>query len=85
MNTLIVYYSMSGNTVYAAAIKKLVRTPVATVGAHGDPELMEDLVASGKVDVVEIARGLMADPDLVNKVRTGVLAFSGSGPLRGMP
>ena len=44
---------------------------MATVGAHGNPEIMEELVASGKVDVVEIARGLMADPDLVNKIRAG--------------
>jgi len=59
------------NAVYAEAIKQHVRTPVATVGAHGNPEIMEELVASGKVDVVEIARGLMADPDLVNKIRAG--------------
>ena len=59
------------NAVYAEAIKKYVSTPVATVGAHGNPEIMEELVASGKVDVVEIARGLMADPDLVNKIRAG--------------
>ena len=59
------------NAVYAEAIKQHVRTPVATVGAQGDPEIMEELVASGKVDVVEIARGLMADPDLVNKIRAG--------------
>ena len=61
----------SCNAVYAEAIKKHVATPVATVGAHGNPEIMEELVASGKVDVVEIARGLMADPDLVNKIRSG--------------
>ena len=59
------------NAVFAEAIKKHVSTPVATVGAHGNPEIMEELVASGKVDVVEIARGLMADPDLVNKIRAG--------------
>ena len=59
------------NAIYAEAIKKHVSTPVATVGAHGNPEIMEELVASGKVDVVEIARGLMADPDLVNKLRAG--------------
>ena len=59
------------NAVFAEAVKQHVSTPVATVGAHGNPEIMEELVASGKVDVVEIARGLMADPDLVNKIRAG--------------
>ncbi len=61
----------SCNAIYAEAIKKHVSTPVATVGAHGNPEIMEELVASGKADVVEIARGLMADPDLPNKIRAG--------------
>ena len=59
------------NAVYAAEIKKHVSTPVAAVGALGDPEQMEELIASGKCDVVEIARGLMADPDMPNKIRAG--------------
>ncbi len=59
------------NAVYAEAIKQHVKTPVATVGAHGNPELMEELLASRKVDVIEIARGLIADPDLPNKLRAG--------------
>jgi len=59
------------NAIYAEEIKKHVKTKVATVGAHGNPELMEELVASGKVDIIEIARGLMADPDLPNKLRAG--------------
>jgi 2,4-dienoyl-CoA reductase-like NADH-dependent reductase (Old Yellow Enzyme family)/thioredoxin reductase len=59
------------NVKYAAEIKKHVKTPVATVGALSDPELMEDIIASGKADVVEIARGLLADPDLPKKARMG--------------
>ena len=61
----------SCNVKYAEAIKKHVSTPVATVGAHCDPELMEEIIASGKADVVEIARALMADPDLPRKARAG--------------
>lgn len=59
------------NVKYAAEIKKHVKTPVATVGALCDPELMEEIIASGKADVVEIARGLLADPDIPLKARTG--------------
>lgn len=59
------------NVKYAAEIKKHVKTPVATVGALGDPELMEEIIASGKADIVEIARGLIADPDIPLKARTG--------------
>jgi NADPH-dependent 2,4-dienoyl-CoA reductase/sulfur reductase-like enzyme len=59
------------NAHYAADIKKLVKTPVATVGAFTDPAQMEELIASGQVDVVEVARGLIADPDLPRKARAG--------------
>jgi NADPH-dependent 2,4-dienoyl-CoA reductase/sulfur reductase-like enzyme len=59
------------NVKYAAEVKKHVKTPVATVGALADPELMEEIIASGKADVVEIARGLLADPDIPQKARTG--------------
>lgn len=59
------------NVKYAAEIKKHVKTPVATVGALTDPALMEEIIASGKADVVQIARGLIAEPDLPNKARAG--------------
>ena len=61
----------SCNVVYAAAIKPHVEVPVATVGAHSDPGLMEEILASGKADVIEMARALLADPALPNKARAG--------------
>ena len=59
------------NVVYAAEVKKHVNSPVAAVGALGDPELMEEIIASGRADVVMAARALMADPDMPNKARAG--------------
>ncbi len=59
------------NVKYAAEIKKYVSTPVATVGALADPELMEEIIATGKADVVEVARGLIADPDIPMKAMLG--------------
>ena len=59
----------SCNVQYAAAIKPHVQTPVATVGAHCDPALLEEIIASGKADVIEMARALLADPELPNKAR----------------
>ncbi|MDR0817591.1 MAG: 2-enoate reductase, partial [Clostridiales Family XIII bacterium] len=59
------------NVKFAAEIKKHVKTPVATVGALSDPELMEEIIASGQADVVEIARGLLADPDIPLKAHSG--------------
>jgi 2,4-dienoyl-CoA reductase-like NADH-dependent reductase (Old Yellow Enzyme family)/thioredoxin reductase len=59
------------NVHLAAEIRKHVNTPVATVGALADPELMEEIIADGRADVVELARGLFADPDLPGKARAG--------------
>jgi NADPH-dependent 2,4-dienoyl-CoA reductase/sulfur reductase-like enzyme len=59
------------NVQFAAEIKKHVKTPVAAIGALSDPDLMEEIIASGKADVIEAARALLADPDLPNKARAG--------------
>ena len=59
------------NVKYAAEIRKHVRTPVAAVGALSDPAQMEEIIALGQADVVEMARQLLADPDTPNKLRTG--------------
>lgn len=57
------------NVYLAAEIKKNVSVPVATVGALNSPEKMEEIIASGKADVVEMARALLADPFLPRKIR----------------
>ncbi len=59
------------NVKYAAEIKKHVTTPVATVGALSDVDLMEEIIRTGKADIVEVARGLLADPDLPLKAMLG--------------
>ena len=56
------------NVKYAAEIKKRVSIPVATVGALGEPEQMEAILAEGKADIVCMARALLADPELPKKV-----------------
>lgn len=59
------------NVRFAAEVKKHVKTPVATVGSLSDPAMMEEIIASGKADIVEMARSLMADPDLAVKAHAG--------------
>lgn len=60
------------NVKYAAEIKKHVKhTPVATVGALSEPELMEEIIASSKADIVQLARGLICEPDLPIKLQVG--------------
>lgn len=60
------------NVYLAEAIKKAMKyTPVVTVGALGNPELMEDILSQGKADMVALGRPLLADPDLPNKLKAG--------------
>ncbi|MCL2126067.1 MAG: FAD-dependent oxidoreductase, partial [Oscillospiraceae bacterium] len=60
------------NVKYAAEVKKHVKiSKVATVGALSNPALLEEIIASGKADVVEMGRGILCDPDLPNKAREG--------------
>ena len=65
-------FSEHGMNVYLAEeIKKHVKKPVATIGGLNDPEQMEEIIASGKADVVYMGRALLADPYLPQKVVSG--------------
>jgi 2,4-dienoyl-CoA reductase-like NADH-dependent reductase (Old Yellow Enzyme family) len=59
---------------FSAEIKAYLKahghdTAVATTGKISDPDDAERLLSSGQVDIVGIARGLLADPDWIKKVR----------------
>ncbi|MDR1358054.1 MAG: FAD-dependent oxidoreductase, partial [Coriobacteriales bacterium] len=56
------------NVYLAEEIKKHVSVPVATIGALSDPDQMEEILRSGKADIVYMARGMLADPEFANKV-----------------
>lgn len=63
------WFEEHGRNVYLAAeIKKHISKPVATLGGLNDPAMMEEIIASGKADIVEMARALLADNQLPNKV-----------------
>ena len=60
------------NVKYAAEVKSAVRhSKVAAVGAIAEPALMEDIIASGKADVIMLCRQLLADPDTPIKAQSG--------------
>lgn len=68
-NTHLPMFAPHGNNVYLAAeIKKHVSKPVATIGAINSPVMMEEIISSGKADVIYMARELLADPWLPQKV-----------------
>ena len=59
------------NVHYAEEMKKHVNIPVSTIGALNEPEMMEDIITSGKADAVVMARALLADPYLPKKALMG--------------
>ncbi len=65
------FYPHGLNAELAAEVKKNVHIPVAVVGAISDPEKAEEIIASGKADVVEMARALIVDPFFPTKVKEG--------------
>jgi 2,4-dienoyl-CoA reductase (NADPH2) len=54
----------------AAAVKKVVSVPVITVGRL-DPVVGERILEEGKADFIGMCKGLMADPEIVNKIASG--------------
>ena len=56
---------------WAEKMKEKVRIPVGVVGAILTPEDAEEIIASGKADIVVIGRSLIADPFWVKKAKEG--------------
>ena len=71
VTTLPMFADHGANVYLAAEIKKHVSKPGACVGALNDPAHMEQIIAEGKADVVYMARALLADPFLPDKIMAG--------------
>lgn len=61
----------ANNVLYAEEVKKSVKIPVITVGRITDPFLAEDIIQTGKADMISLGRESLADPELPNKVAAG--------------
>ncbi|MGH0034001.1 MAG: FAD-dependent oxidoreductase [Myxococcota bacterium] len=59
------------NLAGARAVKHAVDVPVMTVGRIHDPRLGEAILQRGDADLIVMARPLLADPELPDKLRTG--------------
>lgn len=55
----------------ATAIKVAVDIPVIVAGKIHIPELAEEIIETGKVDMVAFGRALIADPEFPNKIVSG--------------
>lgn len=65
------FFPRGVNVYLSAEIKKHVNKPVACVGSLNDPAQMEEIIATGQADMVEIGRALVADPYLPKKALEG--------------
>jgi 2,4-dienoyl-CoA reductase-like NADH-dependent reductase (Old Yellow Enzyme family)/thioredoxin reductase len=65
-------YKEAWRTSYAEELKKEgVKIPVVAVGMIRNPSVAEDIISSGKADLVALGRTLIADPDWPVKAETG--------------
>lgn len=55
----------------AKAVKEKFGKPVINAGNYRDPAVVEKVLESGDVDIVGMGRGLITDPEWVNKVKNG--------------
>ncbi len=62
-----------GYSYLAAAVKKAVKIPVIASNRINDPVEAERIIAVGLADMVNMGRGLLADPELPNKAQAGEL------------
>ena len=56
---------------FAETIRKAAGGPVIAVGKIWDPNLAEEIIRSGKADLIALSRPLLADPDLPRKWKEG--------------
>jgi 2,4-dienoyl-CoA reductase-like NADH-dependent reductase (Old Yellow Enzyme family)/thioredoxin reductase len=55
------------NVENATAVKRAVKIPVIAVGRIVDVQQAADVIATGRADMVSMARALLCDPEIVNK------------------
>jgi len=64
-------YPDAYNVPVAAAIRQVVPVPVMVVGRIHQPSVAARVITQGSADIVMMARPLLADPELPNKLRRG--------------
>lgn len=56
---------------YCKMVKAVVDVPVLCAGRMDHPDMAQEAVEDGSCDIVSLGRPLLADPDYVNKLRSG--------------
>ncbi len=63
--------SLAPNATLTEVVKRVVKVPIICVGRITNPWIAEQVLASGKADMVGMARALLADPEFPNKAYHG--------------
>lgn len=56
---------------YAKLMKETVDVPIICAGRMDDPDMALEAIENGETDLISLGRPLLADPDYVNKLRSG--------------
>lgn len=62
------YFKAAANADLAAAIRRVVNIPVIANGGFQERDIIDQALATGKCDMIAIARPLLANPDLVKQL-----------------
>ncbi len=65
------YFNDGWRAYMAEDVKKKFGKPVITMGNIRDPKIAEEILSSGKADIIGMGRGLIAEPYWAEKVQTG--------------
>ncbi len=65
------YFADGWRANMAETVKKKFGKPVITMGNIRDPKIAEEILVSGKADIIGMGRGLIAEPCWVEKVQSG--------------
>lgn len=65
------YHPYCHNVHYAEKIKEAINIPVSVVGSIKNLDMAEEILASGKADIIAMARALMCDPEMLKKSKRG--------------
>ena len=65
------YFPDGWRSYMAKAVKEKYNKPCMTVGNIRNPQVAEDILAKGDADFIGMGRGLIAEPEWVNKVEFG--------------
>lgn len=70
------YFKKGMNIQFGEILKQNIDVPVIVAGRMENPELASKAIIENKVDIIGVGRSLLADPQLVNKIKADRFVFA---------